>query len=204
MNSIQNSSPGPAAVAVATAPVSSSANGTGPTVSAAPVDRLSPSGESGASQPHQDKATASVIAALPRACADGCGCPACSATPGDPAGAFKSRDHEVEQHEQAHLQEAGPDAQGAPTYETQMGPDGKAYRVGGHVNVSLKDDDPDPHQTVQRMQRIRRAALKPVDPSAQDYKVAGEAAQKETQAEARLSHRAGTSPGSPAASTTAG
>jgi hypothetical protein len=67
-----------------------------------------------------------------------------------------------------------------------MGPDGKAYRVGGHVQVSLNEDDSHPQQTLQHMQQVEKAALAPDEPSSQDQNVAQLARQKEAHAQALL------------------
>ena len=95
---------------------------------------------------------------------------------------LRARDAEVRAHEQAHLAAAGPYANGAPTYEYQTGPDGKQYAVGGEVSIDTSPVPGDPQATARKAQAIKRAALAPRDPSAQDRKVAGQAAQLEAQA----------------------
>ncbi len=95
---------------------------------------------------------------------------------------LRARDAEVRAHEQAHLAAAGPYANGAPTYEFQTGPDGQQYAVGGEVSIDSSPVPGDPEATVRKAQTIKRAALAPSDPSAQDRQVAAQAAQLEAQA----------------------
>ncbi len=95
---------------------------------------------------------------------------------------LRARDAEVRAHEQAHLSAAGPYANGAPTFEFQTGPDGKQYAVGGEVSIDTSPVPGNPEATARKAQTIKRAALAPRDPSAQDRKVAAQAAQLEAQA----------------------
>lgn len=95
---------------------------------------------------------------------------------------LRARDAEVRAHEQAHLAAAGPYANGAPTFEFQTGPDGRQYAVGGEVSIDSSPVAGDPEATVRKAQTIKRAALAPSDPSAQDRQVAAQAAQLEAQA----------------------
>jgi hypothetical protein len=113
--------------------------------------------------------------------------------------AFEARDREVEIHEMAHLSAAGPDASGAPVYEYKVGPDGKSYKMGGHVNISVREDDSDPAVTVARMMRIQRAALAPATPSSQDQRVAAEASIKLAKALAKLAAKQSSGGRTPAA-----
>lgn len=99
---------------------------------------------------------------------------------------MSERDREVRAHEQAHKNAAGPYAQGGPSFEFQQGPDGRRYAVGGHVNIDSSEVPGDPQATIQKMQVVRRAALSPSEPSAQDRKVAAEAARAEQKARAQL------------------
>ncbi len=100
---------------------------------------------------------------------------------------LKKRDAEVRRHEQAHKAAAGRYATGGPTYEYEKGPDGRQYAVGGEVQIDVSPVEGDPQATIQKMQQVRRAALAPAEPSAQDRKVAAEAARLEAQARAELS-----------------
>ena len=95
---------------------------------------------------------------------------------------LRARDAEVRAHEQAHLSAAGPYANGAPKFEFQTGPDGRQYAVGGEVSIDASPVPGDPEATVRKAQAVKRAALAPSDPSAQDRAVAAQAAQLEVQA----------------------
>ena len=99
---------------------------------------------------------------------------------------LRARDAEVRAHEQAHVAAAGPYANGAPKYEYQTGPDGKQYAVGGEVSIDTSPVPGDPDATIRKAQVIKRAALAPRNPSPQDIKVAGQAAQLEAQARQEL------------------
>jgi hypothetical protein len=107
---------------------------------------------------------------------EGCGCPAC--TSANPTAQLEARDKEVKEHEQQHLAEDGPDAQGGPSFDTVSASNGKQYAVGGKVHVNTSEFPGDPQKTIERMQRIKRASMAPKDPSAQDYATAGQAASK--------------------------
>ena len=98
---------------------------------------------------------------------------------------LKSRDREVKAHEQAHATVGGRYA-GAPSYSYELGPDGKQYAVGGEVQIDISPVAGDPQATVQKMQQVRAAALAPAEPSAADRRIAGEAAQRQLQAQAEL------------------
>jgi hypothetical protein len=102
---------------------------------------------------------------------------------------LKARDAEVKAHEMAHLSAAGGYALGGPQYDYQTGPDGKRYAVGGSVKVDISPIPGDPTATVQKARTIRRAALAPAKPSAQDQRVASKAAAMEARAQRELMHR---------------
>ncbi|MFT6221406.1 MAG: hypothetical protein ACJA0C_000809 [Candidatus Endobugula sp.] len=89
-------------------------------------------------------------------------------------------DREVRNHERAHAAVGGQYA-GAPSYEYERGPDGVNYAVSGEVPISTGATS-DPQMTIEKAQIIRRAALAPAEPSAQDRKVAAEATQMEAEA----------------------
>lgn len=95
------------------------------------------------------------------------------------------RDREVRAHEQAHKAVGGKYA-GAISYDYERGPDGKTYAVGGEVQIDLSEVDGDPESTIRKMQQVRRAALAPAEPSAQDRRVAAEASQLEAEARTEL------------------
>jgi len=96
-----------------------------------------------------------------------------------------ARDREVRNHERAHAAVGGQYAS-APRYEYERGPDGVNYAVGGEVSISTGGVSGDPQQTIEKAQVVRRAALAPAEPSAQDRKVAAEATQLEAQARVEL------------------
>lgn len=96
---------------------------------------------------------------------------------------MQSRDREVRSHEEAHKAAAGNLAAGGPSYETETGPDGNEYAVGGEVQIQLRSGST-PEETIRLAQQARRAALAPAQPSAQDQAVAAEASQREAQARA--------------------
>ncbi|MBP7461010.1 MAG: hypothetical protein KBA26_06945 [Candidatus Delongbacteria bacterium] len=98
---------------------------------------------------------------------------------------LKAREREVKAHEQAHLSAAGGYAKGGATYEYQVGPDGKRYISGGEVRIDVSPES-EPEATIRKMRIVRRAALAPVDPSAQDRKIAAEAVHTENQARMEL------------------
>ena len=86
---------------------------------------------------------------------------------------MKRRDEEVRVHEQAH-QSAGGQYASAPHYEYENGPDGKRYVTDGSVNIDVGEES-DPQATIDKMQVVKRAALAPAQPSAQDRRVYAEA-----------------------------
>lgn len=95
------------------------------------------------------------------------------------------RDREVRAHEQAHAAVGGQYA-GAPTYGFERGPDGQRYAVSGEVRISTSAVPNDPEATLRKMEIVRRAALAPAEPSAQDLRVAAQAQAQATQARVEL------------------
>jgi hypothetical protein len=109
---------------------------------------------------------------------------------------LKRRDAEVRAHEQAHKAAGGHLTRGGASYEYQTGPDGRRYAVGGEVSIDSSSVQGDPEATIRKMQRVRRAALAPAQPSGQDRSVAAKASQKEAQARRDLAQqRAENGPG---------
>lgn len=100
---------------------------------------------------------------------------------------LKQRDAEVRAHERAHMAAAGQHAVGGAQYTYQTGPDGRRYAIGGSVDIDTSSVPDDPEASEEKAQQVRRAALAPGDPSAQDMQVAAQAAQME--AEARVDSR---------------
>ena len=101
---------------------------------------------------------------------------------------LKERDQEVRRHEQAHFQAAGNYAS-PPKYEYQTGPDGKRYAVGGSVEIDMSEVTDDPEATLSKARVIKRAALAPEEPSAQDRKVAREADRMAVEAQKQISEQ---------------
>lgn len=99
---------------------------------------------------------------------------------------LEKRDQEVRRHEQAHAAAAGAHTRGGPSFEFETGPDGKQYAVAGEVQIDTTPVRNDPQATVTKMQQVRRAALAPANPSAQDRAVAASAASEEQKARAEL------------------
>lgn len=101
---------------------------------------------------------------------------------------LQQRDREVRAHESAHLAAAGQHAVGGAQYQYQKGPDGRMYAIGGHVSIDTSSVPGDPEETERKAEQVRRAALAPGEPSAQDTQVAAQAARMS--AEARTEQRA--------------
>ena len=97
---------------------------------------------------------------------------------------LSARDREVRAHEQAHATVGGQYA-GAPSYEYQRGPNGVRYAVAGEVPIDVSPEAT-PEETIQKALIVQRAALAPAEPSAQDRKVAAQAAQLRAQAQQEL------------------
>lgn len=89
---------------------------------------------------------------------------------------LKNRDREVRNHEQAHLSAAAGIAMSGANFDYTTGPDGQRYAVGGEVRIDTSAIADDPAATLRKAETIRRAALAPAQPSAQDYSIASKAA----------------------------
>lgn len=85
---------------------------------------------------------------------------------------LKARDTEVRAHEQQHISSAGPYARGAAVYDYQIGPDGKAYAIGGHVEMDTGAISGNAEATIQKARILRQAALSVSNPSGADKNVA--------------------------------
>ncbi len=96
-----------------------------------------------------------------------------------------ARDREVRAHEQAHAAVGGIHA-GAPTYTFEQGPNGKKYAVGGEVSISTSPVAGDAEATIRKADQVKRAALAPAQPSAQDRAVAAQATQMKIDAQIEL------------------
>lgn len=86
------------------------------------------------------------------------------------------RDREVRAHEQAH-QAVGGQYAGGMSLSYERGPDGKRYAVEGEVSIDVGKVPDDPQATLDKAETVRRAALAPAEPSAQDRRVAAQAIQ---------------------------
>jgi len=95
-------------------------------------------------------------------------------------------DQQVRQHERAHIAAGGNLVLGAPTFQYVTGPNGRRYAVGGEVRIDTSPVEGDPEATLLKAQQIRRAALAPATPSAQDRSVAAKASSLESQARQEL------------------
>ncbi len=94
---------------------------------------------------------------------------------------LQRRDREVRAHEQAHLRAGGAHVRGGAHFEYRKGPNGKQYAVGGEVRIDTAEVPGDPEATAEKMRVVRAAALAPVSPSPQDYRVAATATRIENQ-----------------------
>lgn len=98
---------------------------------------------------------------------------------------LRARDQEVRVHEAAHAAVGGQYA-GSASFQYKRGPDGRNYAVGGEVGISTGAVSGDPRATLEKARTIRAAALAPAEPSAQDRRVAAEAAQMELDARTEM------------------
>lgn len=101
---------------------------------------------------------------------------------------LKERDQEVRNHEEAHKAAAGAHARGGPNYVFQVGQDGKQYAIGGSVQIDASKEDT-PEKTIVKMQQVIAAAKAPAEPSAQDIRVAAQAAQTMQEAREELAEK---------------
>lgn len=99
------------------------------------------------------------------------------------------RDREVRAHELAHLAAAGSRATGGASFSYTVGPDGKRYATGGEVSIDTSPVAGDPEATLRAAELIRRAALAPAEPSAQDRQVAAEASMMAQEARVELANQ---------------
>jgi len=99
---------------------------------------------------------------------------------------LKTSDQQVRAHEQAHLSAAGGIASGGANFTFAIGPDGKRYAVAGEVQIDTSAIPGDPEATIRKAEQIRKAALAPANPSAQDQRVAANASAMTHQARIEL------------------
>lgn len=98
---------------------------------------------------------------------------------------LQETDRKVRAHEAAHLAAAGGLAVSGASFTLTRGSDGRYYATGGEVSISTSEGR-NPQDSLARAQQIRAAALAPADPSAQDYRVAAQAARMEASARQAL------------------
>ena len=97
---------------------------------------------------------------------------------------LKQAEQNIRSHEAAHMSAGGAFA-GGVSYVYAKGPDGKMYITGGEVPIQAPEGKT-PEETVKNMEIVKRAALAPPDPSAQDLAVAAAAMQIESRARAAI------------------
>ncbi len=93
---------------------------------------------------------------------------------------LRIREQEVKAHELAH-KSVGGELAGPIKYKYSKGPDGRLYITGGEVPLQLKEGR-NPEETLEIARKVKRAALAPANPSAQDRAIAAKAAVKEMKA----------------------
>jgi len=101
---------------------------------------------------------------------------------------LESSDLGVRAHEAAH-QAAGGALAGGASFTYEVGPDGRSYAVAGEVPIRMQQGGT-PDEVIANARQVRRAALAPADPSAQDLSVAAQAASAEQAAQARKAREA--------------
>ena len=93
---------------------------------------------------------------------------------------LRNTEREVIAHEAAHQAAAGRFG-GPVSYTRTTGPDGKSYITGGEVPIHFVAGST-PEETLRNLEQVQKAALAPGDPSAQDIRVAHQAAARAAQA----------------------
>lgn len=101
---------------------------------------------------------------------------------------LKARDEEVRTHEQAHAAAGGQYA-GSPSYDYEIGPNGRRYVSDGEVSIDTSKVPDDPQATLDKAQQVKRTALAPAEPSAQDRRVAAEASQMAAEARREINEQ---------------
>ncbi|MEL6477080.1 MAG: putative metalloprotease CJM1_0395 family protein [Pseudomonadota bacterium] len=84
---------------------------------------------------------------------------------------LQQRDREVRDHEEAHARVGGRYAS-EPSYDMQVGPDGRNYAIGGSVQIDISPVKDDLQATIAKMEVVKAAALAPAEPSPADRRVA--------------------------------
>ncbi len=99
---------------------------------------------------------------------------------------LKTTDQQVRAHEQAHLNAASGIASSGANFTFALGPDGKRYAIAGEVQIDTSSIPGDPEATIRKAEQIRKAALAPANPSAQDQRVAANTVSMSNQARVEL------------------
>lgn len=102
---------------------------------------------------------------------------------------LKASDSEVRAHELAHVMAGGSLVRKGASFQYEMGPNGIRYAIGGEVSIDMSPVEDDPSATITKMQQVKRAALAPAEPSAQDRSVAAVASQNEALARQELAQQ---------------
>lgn len=89
---------------------------------------------------------------------------------------LQNAEDKVIAHENAHKSVGGEFA-GAASYGYTTGPDGKRYISSGEVSISVPATG-EPEELVSALERVKRAAMAPAEPSPQDQRVAASASAK--------------------------
>lgn len=89
-------------------------------------------------------------------------------------------DRNVRAHEAAHLAAGQGIVTSGASFGYTRGPDGKNYATSGEVGIDTSREEK-PEDNIAKGQRIQAAALAPLDPSAQDYRVASVGARLEAE-----------------------
>jgi len=84
-----------------------------------------------------------------------------------------ARDRVVREHEMRHFY-AGRPYTALPEYWYVVGPDGRRYAVTGLVRLDRALVPGDPEASIAKLEILKRAALAPLDPSAEDRRIANE------------------------------
>lgn len=95
--------------------------------------------------------------------------------------ALQAADRAVRAHEAAHVAAGQGVVRGGASFGLVRGPDGQLYAVSGEVPIDTSPGRT-PEETLEKARTIQRAALAPIDPSAQDRRVAALAARMEREA----------------------
>lgn len=103
---------------------------------------------------------------------------------------LKATDREVRAHEQAHMAVGGQLVTRGATYGYVTGPDGQRYAVSGEVQIDTREVQDDPQATISKASQVKRAALAPAEPSAQDRQVAAAATTMQVNAQMELARQA--------------